>query len=160
MVREVASLSLFVACCVFTNGAFAQQEIMVTQAAASIPADGPKVQKQAQIPTLPSLPPDKGWYLLCTAESKTGGTAAEISGFGTLCVTAGKEARSLTRLVDFDSGKSLIVTLQPWAAGQHSKAGLFDIFVSVKVVALTDSEAHEERERLSQESKRNAPGPE
>jgi hypothetical protein len=145
-------------CCMFAGEGFAQQEIVVTQAAASMPADGPKVQKQAEIPTLPNLPSSEGWYLVCIAKSKSGGTAAEVSGFGTLLVSPGKEAESLTRLVDFDSRRLIVVTLQPWGAGQHPKSGPLDIFVSVKVVALTDSEAHQERERLSEEAKQKAPG--
>ncbi len=83
---------------------------------------------------------------------------AEVSGFGTLSVSAGKEAESLTRLVDLDSGKSIMVTLHPRAAGQGAKTGLLDISVTVKVVALTDSEARRERERLNEESKRNTTG--
>jgi hypothetical protein len=151
-------LSLLLSCFIFAGEVFAQQEIIVTRAGASIPADGPTTQEQAVIPTLPNLPSGQGWYLRCTANSKSGGMAAVISGFDTLCVWPGKEAESLTRLVDFDSGKTITLTLQPWAAGEHANTGLLDILVTIKVVALSDSEAHRERERLSEESKQNAPG--
>jgi hypothetical protein len=158
IVGRAAGQSLLLSCFIFVGEVFGQQEIIVTRASASIPADGPKTQKQAVIPTLPNLPSGQGWYLRCRADSTSGGIAAVISGFGTLCVSPGKEARSLTRLVDFDSGKTITLTLQPWAAGQHPKTDLLDILVTIKAVALSDSEAHQERERLSEESKRNAAG--
>jgi hypothetical protein len=151
-VRLIVSLSLLLCGYLFASGASTQQEIIVTRAGASMPADGPEVQKAAEIPTLPNLPAGNGWYLLFTANSKSGGMLAEVSGFGTLSVSAGKEAESLTRLVDLDSGKSIMVTLHPRAAGLGAKTGLLDISVTVKVVALTDSEARRERERLGEES--------
>jgi hypothetical protein len=157
-VGRAVGLSVLVSCFIFVSEGFAQQEIIVTRAGASMPADGPKTQKQAEIPTLPNLPAGQSWYLRCTANSKSGGMAAVISGFGTLCASPGKEAESLTRLVDFDSGKTITLTLQPWAGGQQPKTDLLDILVTIRVVALSDSEAHRERERLSEESKQNAAG--